>query len=542
MPPRLSQSFIPDPPPVRKSIVRKVVKKESPALKLVMDRANELNNLSLEKLYPPTPTTDDETTRRNRSTKDVHTAIASLSRAIFLNNNEPIFYIHKAHAFLLVNDFESCIANMRQAQDMLKPRAVVQKWKPEVGAIWRGIATAEDGEGEGDLFFRRDKFEATASSSNWFNIRLRRIYYTFGQILLDQRRLYEAMKYFKLARDYGMCEYSVYLRMVAIYIGLHKSDLALELLYRLIEKFPTNPDLYILRAKLYSELKHVDLVSIDLHKVVRLAPQHPEIKQLMEYTIWTAIKYKNKASLQILHGQFDVATFFLNHALELDPTDWITLMKRGVVFSEMGHYESALADLMCVLEMDERDKERDSEINSYIGSVYNRLGVEHFLNQSYEDAVTALKSALKFTSTEGIIFKNLADCYEKLHQGEQHEICLSRALHLNPTDDESRQKLAHLYFQRGESAIFAGHCPYGLIELSKAIDLDPTVPEYIFERGRTHLLTEQIDSAREDLTRVLKMDPLNREAAAMLDQLTLPPQKGSDVIKKLKESGLPASK
>ncbi|KAJ3015790.1 UNVERIFIED_CONTAM: Tetratricopeptide repeat protein 16 [Siphonaria sp. JEL0065] len=414
---------------------------------------------------------------------------------------------------------------MKKAQMMMPPlkSRAGNLMKPEPNACWRGVMTGstdEEDEEAADLFYTEKKFEACASSSAWFNIRLRRIYYTFGQILLDQRRLHESLKYFKLSRDFGMCPSSVYLRMAAIYIGLHKTDEALELLYNLIEKHPTQADLYILRAKLYSELGHVDLVSMDLNKVISYAPQHPEMKQLMEYVIWTSIKYKNKASAQILKGQFDVAVFFLNHALELDPTDWITLLKRGVIFSELGHYESAIADLMTVLEMDERDKERDMEVKSYVASVYNKLGVDHYLNENYEDAIKIFTKALRFSSTEGIIYKNLADCYLATNEEAKREQCLCRAFHLDPNDDESRERLAHLYFQRGENAVFAGHYPYGLIELSKAIELNPSAPEYSFERGRTHVLTEQMDLAREDLATVVRLDPTHRDAAAMLDQLT----------------------
>ncbi|KAI9337972.1 hypothetical protein BDR26DRAFT_1008352 [Obelidium mucronatum] len=500
--------------PPRKSVAVRlpVPKKESSAVKIILDRANDLNNSALERLYDTKP----------RTSQDIILAISLFSRAIFLNKIEPSFYLNRAEAYLLVNDFESCFANMKKVQMLIPPRklCIDSHIKPDANACWRGLSAGTTDEEDDDLFFTIQKFEVCSTSSSWLNFRLRRLYFAFGQILLDQRRLYESLKYFKISRDFGMCPSSVYLRMVAIYIGLHKTDEALELLYNLIEKYPSNADLYILRAKLYSELGHVDLVSMDLQKVVLYAPQHPEMRQLMEYTIWTAIKYKNKASAQILHGQFDVAIFFLNHALELDPTDWITRLKRGVVFSEMGHYESAIADLMSVLEMEARDKERDFEVNSYIASVYNKLGVDHYLNQNYLDAIAVFTKALRFNSTEGIIYKNLADCYLATNEESKREHCLSRAFHLDSSDDESRERLAALYFQRGENAIFSGHYPYGLIELSKAIDLNPTVPLYFFERGRTHILAEQMDLAREDLSTVLRLEPNHRDAAAMLDQLT----------------------
>ncbi|KAI8843307.1 hypothetical protein BJ741DRAFT_527999, partial [Chytriomyces cf. hyalinus JEL632] len=438
---------------------------------------------------------------------DVVSAISHLSRAIFLVPIEPSYYIYRAEAYLLVSDFESAIANFKKAQELLPPRRADLKKTQSHLKLQTPARKMTTG-------------TTISSSSAWFNMRLRRVYFTFGQILLDQRRLHESLRYLKLSRDLGMNPSSVYLRMVAVYIGLNDTDQALELLYNLIHNHPTQVDLYILRAKLYSELGHCDLVSMDLRKVVKIRPDHPEVRQLMEYVIWTAIKYKNKASQEILKGQLDVAIFFLNHALELDPYDWITLLKRGVIFSEMGHHDSALGDLTGVLERDDRDKARDGEVKSYISSVYNKQGIDYFITGRPFEAIQTFNKALEYSDKEAVIFKNLADCHWKLNDDKSREKALLRAYQLDFSDTESREKLADLYFRRGERAIFAGEYPYGIIELSKAIDLNK-LPRFLFERARVYALMEHHDLARIDLLALLALEPGHREAHAMLDQLTV---------------------
>ncbi|KAJ3128232.1 Tetratricopeptide repeat protein 16 [Physocladia obscura] len=462
-------------PPIRES----PLKRESSGSKIVQERIFELNNAALEKLY----------SSEFPCSEAICVAIALFSRAIFLSKNEPILYINRAEAYLLVNDFESAIANLKKAK-LLLPRISTEQSveaapKNSSAACWRPISVKQNIklQDADDLFYNPLNFEA---------------------------------------RDLGIYRASAYLRMAITFIGLGKSDEALELLYKLTEHDPKNADLYILRAKLYSEIGAVDLVAMDLNRVITVAkqPTHPELKQLMEYTIWTSIRYKNKASAQILNGQFDLAIFYLNHALELDPTDWITLLKRGVVFSEIGHFDSAIADLTLILEIEERDKSRDVEVKSYIGSVYNKLGVENYLAQNFELALQGLNMALQYTSNEPIIFKNLADCHLAMNNEQQAEKSLTEAFHLDSQDKEIRAKLSNIYFRRGESLIYSGHYPYGLIELSKAIDLTPSVPEYLFERGRVHTLTEQLDLARDDLANALKLNPKHQEARAMLDRLT----------------------
>jgi hypothetical protein len=46
-----------------------------------------------------------------------------------------------------------------------------------------------------------------------------------------------------------------------------------------------------------------------------------------------------------------------------------------LLFSELGHIDSAIADFTNVLDNPERDPNRDDEIKAHLGSVYNKLGV-----------------------------------------------------------------------------------------------------------------------------------------------------------------------
>jgi tetratricopeptide (TPR) repeat protein len=110
------------------------------------------------------------------------------------------------------------------------------------------------------------------SSSNWLNIRLRRVCFTWGQILLDQKRYHEALKYFEISKNLGMNTDSVLARMTVCYICLDMTEDALEFLYMLTERNPTVSEYYILRAKIYKEMDNVDFVNIGkiIEHVVKL--------------------------------------------------------------------------------------------------------------------------------------------------------------------------------------------------------------------------------------------------------------------------------
>ncbi|KAJ3215225.1 Tetratricopeptide repeat protein 16 [Dinochytrium kinnereticum] len=291
------------------------------------------------------------------------------------------------------------------------------------------------------------------------------------------------------------------------------------MLYVLTSRNPNNVELFILRAKIYRNQGNVDFVNIDTQTAVQLQPSHPEIKGLLEYIMLVAIRYKNKASDQILKGQFDVAIYFLNHALELDPMDWVLLFKRGILFSEIGHFESAIVDLSAVLEHPEYDKRREGEIRAHLGSVYNKLGVSLFQNGNYGDSLVAFTTALSFNPSEPVVYKNRADCYLRFGMVEKTLKDLSKARELDDNDEEARSKIGSLRSQLAAKCLALGDISSASVELSKAIAAAPSQASYYFERAKTYMLQQMIDAARSDLESAVELEPGNKEASALLLRL-----------------------
>ncbi|KAI8847650.1 hypothetical protein BC829DRAFT_236686 [Chytridium lagenaria] len=414
-------------------------------------------------------------------------AIALFSRAIFLHPQEPSFFVNRAEAFLKVVDFESAIANYQVAIDLIANNSSQQK------------------------------------ESVWLNRRQRKVHFLWGQIFLDQRRYREALEQFEIAKGLGMAEDAVLARMAVTYIGMRKFDYALELLYVLTSRNPNHADLFILRAKIYRQQGNVDFVNIDTQRAIQLQPSHPEIRGLLEYTMLVAIRYKNKASDQILKGKFDVAIYFLNHALELDPMDWVLLFKRGILFSEIGQFESAIVDLTAVLEHPEYDKTRESEIRAHLGSVYNKLGVSLFQSGNFTESLTAFTTALSFNQSEPVVYKNRADCYLRFGEVEKTLKDLAKAWDIDPSDDEARSKIGDLRYGLAEKFLAMGDMSSATIELCKAIAAWPSDPKLYFERAKTYLLQQMIDAARSDLESALEINPGHREASALLMRLQTGP-------------------
>ncbi|KAI9355418.1 hypothetical protein DFJ73DRAFT_279048 [Zopfochytrium polystomum] len=338
------------------------------------------------------------------------TEIARLSRAIYVDPEDPALYLFRGDAYLDVCDLQSAIGNYKKALSLVSPSPKATTGSPFSFANVTGKSVAEE-----------------IRPGRWIKYQLRRALFLWGQILLDQHRFKEALVSFEESRDLGMCFASVSLRIVAAYIGLGDFDEAIRLLYSLSEKYPTNANFHIIRAKLYQSQGCHDFVAIDLRKAIQADPSHPLIMELLEYVMVVATVYKNKAAEQIKKGHFDIAVFFFSQALELDPFDWCSTFKRGVLFHALGQSESAIEDFTTALEQPERDTTRDSEIRAHLSSAYNKLGVDHFRQGRFLQAAAIFSLAIENKSDEAILYRNRSDCYLKMQRVAEAKDDLQRA-------------------------------------------------------------------------------------------------------------------
>ncbi|KAI9208677.1 uncharacterized protein BJ171DRAFT_565159 [Polychytrium aggregatum] len=424
---------------------------------------------------PPSPHSDGDGCSSAKGfdclkNKDYDQAIAEFSRSIFLWPTEAAYFWHKAEACVCVCDFDSAIMNFRMARDIL----------------------ARQGQ----------------SRPVYMSIRFSNVAFTWGQILLDHLRFREALKMFMLAQELGgVAPSSLLLRMALAHLGLEQYDEAIELLYEVTELLPTDVDVIILRAKIYKTQRNVDLVNVDLQEAIRLRPDHPEIPELFEYVMREAADLKNKASDQILKGSLVNAIYYLNHAIELDPRDWIILFRRlsaalavverAILFAQLGQSDNAIGDLNAALEHPELDPERTQEIRNYLGSVYNKIGVEQYQARNYEEALKNFTIGLQYNPYESMIYKNRADCYYLAGHLERTLSDNLKALELDPADIECRKRCGIVRFMMGERHFNQG-----------------TYVEAIYE------FTKRIDEARQDLASLLQLHPDHTEANALYMTLT----------------------
>ena len=93
---------------------------------------------------------------------------------------------------------------------------------------------------------------------------------------------------------------------------------------------------------------------------------------------------------------------------------------------------------------------------------------------------------------------------------------LQKALKLSPTDSLLPTKLAATYFSLGLEALRESHLSMAQDYFHQSIELDPTVPEFYFERAKIYYWKEDIDLCVRDLNKVLELRPGDGGALALL--------------------------
>ena len=110
--------------------------------------------------------------------------------------------------------------------------------------------------------------------------------------------------------------------------GLKEYQEALKHLYELTELEPNCADLYIFRSEIHKHLGNVDFANLDMIKANELSPNHPNLESIRDWIISICVEYRNKADYEIQTSNYKQAIGFLNKAIDLDPKDWLLLIKR----------------------------------------------------------------------------------------------------------------------------------------------------------------------------------------------------------------------
>lgn len=170
---------------------------------------------------------------------------------------------------------------------------------------------------------------------------------------------------------------NLYLGRARDYMRLHERakanrdfERAIALQSALVERAPTNPNVWLLRARTYAEMGNYDASVADITRAIDLEPQ------AAGYYLW-------RAKVYLLAEKLHKALDDCNAAVQMQPGNPLVWSDRGWVYASMGQNRKALADLNHAIKLD------PSGTISFArrGFVYGALGNYAHARSDFDDAI-----------------------------------------------------------------------------------------------------------------------------------------------------------
>ncbi|MFQ5589071.1 MAG: tetratricopeptide repeat protein [Nitrospiria bacterium] len=291
------------------------------------------------------------------------------------------------------------------------------------------------------------------------------LYFEEGKALNKQRMFNEAIIQFAQAIDLNVNVHKYHRSLQSTYMATRRGPQGVRYYKSLVRKHPNNPVVHYWLGRFYLSNKALDKATQEFKKATQLAPDDEHA-------------YISLGHISTRLGRLDEGLEAYLKADELIPDIPVVQVGIGNIYFEKGMHDKAEKAYKIALEKD----------TTYLEARYN-LGLIYEKRGDYGDAA------------------------------EQWQLMLDE----DPNESEARQRLANLYF-RAKLYIDAVR-EYATLSLVKLDD-----PKVFFALGESQILlaAELPDpedrkmlkmKAIESFTRVLELEPENKQARQYLEQL-----------------------
>lgn len=425
-------------------------------------------------------------------------ALLPLAKAIFLSPNESILYIARAEVYLALCDIASAIQNYK--------KAVKLEWGPEISQ------------------HPGNSLSTSALQLCELHAKHARHYLSLGRFEEAAAEAGSAMTMRPLHAPYRELT-------VLAWVGAKEHDKALEEIHKLIAASPRQPEYYLLRCRIHLLTNKLEPVVDDLARLTRLAPEHPEVQKLTgDLSRWTD-ELAHKATDCMNSRQYEQSLSMLARAVNLNPEDSALYHRQGVVHRLAGNLEDAMHFFEVAIEKSGGPRFAPDScrqlrlLHNELGCQYHSWGMYVEAIDKFDAAIRGIEGSCDLDEVIAKIYANRADCYQTLGVDDKalqdYEMCCS--LLKDSTDTVTKQKVAAKCaascFKRGQLAVHFGEFARALTFFTKSITLSPEVSDYYYERAVVACRLEMHKQQREDLEKVLRLEPHHNGALKMLERI-----------------------
>ena len=311
--------------------------------------------------------------------QDLEGAIAELSKAIFMVETNPAYFEARGRAYLLLRDYKSAVSNFNHCLTLSQREPGAHSSGPEEQALRRRTSNLLVAEGLSRLQGRE-----------------------FG----------EAEHLFTAGLETDPTNVYVHVHRAVARLGQQRFEDAPHRLGTFLEEPAAMPSarlpIHILVARLNKQLKAPTLAAHHVQMALAIDPDSGEALKLYAQLKGRAGELYNEATDCLLKNEPRRAIECLTHAVDLDDQDPRFLVRRGVIYRQLGQYNEAVADLEKVLVL---TSDTNEDAKRQLAIAYNQLAIELYAARDLQQALSVYNLALKHDAGAASVWINRGDCH-----------------------------------------------------------------------------------------------------------------------------------
>ncbi|XP_060056196.1 tetratricopeptide repeat protein 16 isoform X2 [Erinaceus europaeus] len=341
-----------------------------------------------------------------------------------------------------------------------------------------------------------------------------------GQCLFEQCAFLDALNVFLQATEIQPDKPCFRYRCMACLLALKRHHDCLAFTIKEVRRDTTNPDVYILRARLYNFFQKPSLCYQDLHKALLLDPKHLQAKKLLKKMVEQSQKARWEAGILAVQGKLQHALQRINCAIDNNPLDPSFFLFRGTLYRRLQEFDTATEDFLKALDMVPESQEYIvQQTQRQLLLAYNDFAVHCYKQGAYQESVLLLNKVLKDEQHEKGLYINRGDCFFQLGNLAFAEADYKQALALSPQDEGANLRMGLLQEKLGLCEKRSRKFDRAESHFSMAIQHNPQKVQYYLYRAKIRQLLQNFFGARQDVATVLLLDPKNPKLLPLLSVL-----------------------
>ncbi|CAF0896440.1 unnamed protein product [Adineta steineri] len=235
----------------------------------------------------------------------------------------------------------------------------------------------------------------------------------------------------------------------------------------------------------------------------------------------TAKKSRDSCVRNSINERLNMALSAINLSIQLYPIEAEFHLQRSIIYRKMKKFELATDECLLLFDKTGHDQENKlyQQAQKQFVFIYNECSLKCLQTGFYDDAIELLNRALNTEKKSAELYINRGDCFIAKGQITFALQDYEQALEITPNNNEIKLRISNVFFNNAEQQYKDKKYQESCNELTKAINVNPSVGKYYVSRSRVKFLTDNIQGAQEDIIAAILINPLEDGCIDVLPRL-----------------------